>query len=106
MTSIRTILISIVTLLYTTNIYAEPVAVTGGASFYDTTGIPITDQTPITGELNFDNASASFSSFMFFGSEFVTTSVELLGEGTHTRPANPISNQAITVTVGPGQLGG
>ena len=106
MNIIRILLISTVALLFTTTLHAEPVAVTGGASFYDTNGLPITSQTPITGELNFENASASFSSFLFFGSEFATTSVELLGEGTHTRPADPISPQTITVTVGPGQLGG
>ena len=94
-------------LIGSTGALAQPVAVTGETSFYDPTGAPVMAQTPITGELDFDSNTASFSPFMFFGSQFVTTSVELLGEGTHTRPADAglTGSETITVSVGPGQLG-
>jgi hypothetical protein len=94
-------------LLGATGALAQAVPVTGEATFYDPTGMPIMAQTPITGELDFEASTASFSPFMFFGFQFVTTSVELLGEGTHTRPADGglTGSETITVSVGPGQLG-
>jgi hypothetical protein len=97
-----------VALLCSALVQAEPVAVVGEAGFYDPAGAPVTTGSPITGELDFDSRTANFSSFPFFGFEFVTRSVELLDEGTHTRPADAgfSGSETITVTVGPGQLGG
>lgn len=75
----------------------------GEARFLDPAGANILGPQPITGDLDVSTDSMSVDPFPFFGFHWITQSVELLGEGTHTRPDGFGGN--ITATVGPGQLG-
>ena len=85
----------------TTPAAATPLA--GSARVLDPAGSPVTDQ-PITGDLDLVASTMTVDTFLFFGFDFVTKSVELLGEGTYTRPSG-FGGPDITATVGPGQLG-
>lgn len=58
---------------------------------------------PITGDLDTTSNTMLVDPFLFFGFQWVTRSVELLGEGMHTRPDG--AGGEISVTVGPGQVG-
>jgi hypothetical protein len=75
----------------------------GSARILDPAGNQVIDQ-PITGDLDLAANTMTVEPFPFFGSAFVTNSVELLGEGTYTRPGGS-TGPDITATVGPGQQG-
>ncbi len=70
----------------------------GTARVYDPSGFQLPDDSPVTGNIDLQNNTMSVGSFGFFGIDMATTDIELLAEGTHSRPGG-------TVTVGPGQLG-
>jgi len=80
---------------------ATPLA--GDMTFLDPTG-QLVGTNPITGDLDIPNNTMSVDPFMFFGAQMVTTSIELLNEGTHTR-TDTLSGASSTVTVNPGQRG-
>jgi len=58
---------------------------------------------PISGDLDISNNTMTVDPFIFLGTQWITQQVELLGEGTHTRPDG--FGGTISATVGPGQLG-
>jgi hypothetical protein len=71
---------------------------------FDPSGINIfSPPQPITGDLDLINNTLTVDPFLFFGFEWVTQSVELLGEGIHTRPDGSGGN--ISATVESGQAG-
>ena len=77
---------------------------TGQVRFLDPSGLDIfAGGGSITGDLDTLNGTMSVDPFMFLGSDWITKSVELLGEGAHTRPDG--FGGSISVTVAPGQLG-
>lgn len=79
---------------------ATPLA--GDAKFLDPDNQSVAT-IPITGDLDTANNSMTVDPFMFFGLQWFTQSVELLGTGTFTRPDG--FGGTISATVNPGQLG-
>ena len=74
----------------------------GDARFLDP-GNQLVASIPITGDLDTVNGSMAVDPFSFFGLQWFTRSVELLGSGTFTRSDG--SGGTISTTVNPGQLG-
>lgn len=83
---------------------AAAVDLVGEARFYDPTGTVIGQWDGVTGDLDEGAGTMSLSPVSFFGFSFGPISMEVLGEGTHTRN-DPSSGTPITVTVAPGQMG-
>lgn len=79
---------------------ATPLA--GDAIFLDPTNQSVAT-IPITGDLDNTNSSMTVDPFSFFGLQWFTRSVELLGTGTFTRPDG--FGGTISATVNTGQLG-
>jgi len=80
---------------------AEPLS--GTVEVLAEDGSQIQPSLPITGDLDIANNTMSVAPFSFFGFQTVTQSIELLGEGTHTRPDG--AGGTISTSVGPDQLG-
>ena len=99
----KTSLLSVVAVLLSitfNTVSATPLA--GNADFLDPTNQSL-GAIPISGDLDTANNSMSVDPFSFFGLQWKTQSVELLGTGTHTRPDG--FGGTISATVNPGQLG-
>jgi len=99
----KTSLLSVVAVLLSitfNTVSATPLA--GNADFLDPTNQSL-GAIPISGDLDTANNSMSVDPFSFFGLQWKTQSVELLGTGTYTRPDG--FGGTISATVNPGQLG-
>jgi hypothetical protein len=75
----------------------------GHIQILDPTGGVILGATPVTGTLDEKAGTMTLSPVTVFGMSFAPYSMEILGEGTHTRNDSATSTP-LTVTVGPGQM--